>query len=1280
MQAQQDHYPIFEANQVLSNRHLNDVVNYLDEQTRLTRANLIGIGIVCGLEIEFRSNPSAAIRLSKGLGVSSAGYLLIEPDDVELVAYRTYALPDDLAYPPLADVPLWELFPDGEPNTTPLTQPAGFLDDKAVLLFLELKKAGLRNCSPNNCDDKGSAVTVTLRRLLIGRDDLEQLIADANGLGNDLTAAELAKLLADRLNLPDLRLLNYDVPNSRPVTTEAVWAAFQAIFKNTQLVSRTAQALSSAYQAFKPLVEQDYGVDPFSGFEARFGFLDSLPIASGQVRFIQYYYDLFDDLLAAYDEFRWHGLELFCLCGPDEDLFPRHLMLGLIFPESVNEPGLYRQRFLPSPAVGACTEQARAVLSLFKRLVGMIASFTENPPLPDLQDTAIDGQIRITPSLQGAAPLSVKAIPYYYREDGQPPLYQVWNPRLNRRGRAKQNLSYRADEYASDAFVLAPLRYDTEPYDFLRIEGHLGKPHQQVLKTLLTLKTDYRLPIEIVALRTGVFDETIDVDIGREACYFDDLNTLYRAYKREIECAAKKVKKTLFDKKIAVAAKGVGKNAVSNTAASESGSELSAGTLGELYADKYQDRDICNLIDITEPQLINAAIGTLGYLDHLMLQLTDDVSTLDWQALNSHVANMKQWMTDVDSQKDSSDTVGEIDWAVINEVWLTLIDLCKLEALKLIEAELKRRIREVQKLRFLSFFQQKHPGLRHKAGVPMGGTFIIVYHEKPKAKPDPGDIVTRRTGGQTVARNALTAMNTSRGDDFTRALEKVKADVQLMANPELRAVIEGITQAQAGGGVSVEAVVGAGGSIFEQTAAQLADGSVIADFYLPYLCCSNCAPVQFVLPRIPPTFTVAVGCTAANNEAEVTVAPEGGVPPYRVQLDSDPYTDLGETPLQAGAGSHTLKIKDAVGAESEPQALVIAAPLGFGEPSFVCDDDNKNYTATIPISGGTPPYTVNGAELAGSQFVSDPLASGATLTVTVTDSRQCSAATEVVHQCEPPCDLPCDGQSRRCVYRLWLQPPVADAFYESYAHESSILFRFNDKSFTLTGTFISLQIPKDSLNSDFENAIAGVIKKLNEVINQTLVDAFGQAGHNRLPISYAPSDTEPFGTLMIEHFVCDTFSIEFDFAYAKPTPSFSLRWRYSNESGANGESFNGAILINKRLNSKETRIPAFSCNVRNQCRGSAYKKLCEGPEPKVSFDFRPAGNNRSQFIAKVDNVPSSDIDAWVWDAFVAQPTEPFYEGQTVIAELQKQTGPVRLTAITRTGCFGFVQQNIEIIL
>lgn len=58
-----------------------------------------------------------------------------------------------------------------------------------------------------------------------------------------------------------------------------------------------------------------------------------------------------------------------------------------------------------------------------------------------------------------------------------------------------------------------------------------------------------------------------------------------------------------------------------------------------------------------------------------------------------------------------------------------------------------------------------------------------------------------------------------------------------------------------------------------------------------------------------------------------------------------------------------------------------------------CDATNQNYTVTIPLSGGTPPYTVNGNPVTGSTFTSAPITSGATYNFTVSDANGCTAAT-----------------------------------------------------------------------------------------------------------------------------------------------------------------------------------------------------------------------------------------------------------------------------------------------
>ncbi|WP_373396438.1 hypothetical protein V8V91_17195 [Algoriphagus halophilus] len=90
-------YPVFEADQVLSNGHLNNLLNYLEQQERLTRIKLLGRGIVCGLEIQ--SSPSE-ISISKGCGLTSQGYL-IQLCDTSYSSYTNYTpptLPNDLTF------------------------------------------------------------------------------------------------------------------------------------------------------------------------------------------------------------------------------------------------------------------------------------------------------------------------------------------------------------------------------------------------------------------------------------------------------------------------------------------------------------------------------------------------------------------------------------------------------------------------------------------------------------------------------------------------------------------------------------------------------------------------------------------------------------------------------------------------------------------------------------------------------------------------------------------------------------------------------------------------------------------------------------------------------------------------------------------------------------------------------------------------------------------------------------------------------------------------------
>ena len=492
MEPAHNNYPLFESNQVLTSRHLNALFTYLDEQERLTRANLIGIGIVCGLKITF-DQATSTIHVSKGCGITSQGYLIDLPESgISLVSFREgYQVPDAESYHEFisqdnTQYPLWELFPAGEQNATPLSQLD--LGDKALLLCLELKKQSLRNCSPSNCDNKGAEVSVTVKPLLIEHANLDTMIACAKGLWSD-PPGDPETILLRRLGLPDIALPRLDLRKEKLVTAKDIFMAYVKLFQSVSLASSTADALSKAYNAFKPLLQERYPGDPFQPFTAAFGFLDQDPTSASQVNAMQYYYDFFDDLLQAYNEFRWKGAELLCACSPPEGVFPHHLMLGQLLQEK--QPGKYRQHFLPSPALNDCTGRTREVMQLFSRLVEMTQCFH----IPN------ESEIRLTPSSLGEGLLSRKAIPWYYQQTGTPPLYQLWSHEKSMRGRSGQNLSYHISVYNPAA--PDPLDCDMEPYNFLRIEGHLGQNYQIVLEKLLQEISKHNLPIDVVALHTG---------------------------------------------------------------------------------------------------------------------------------------------------------------------------------------------------------------------------------------------------------------------------------------------------------------------------------------------------------------------------------------------------------------------------------------------------------------------------------------------------------------------------------------------------------------------------------------------------------------------------------------------------------------------------------------------------------------------------------------------------------------------------------------------------------
>jgi hypothetical protein len=216
------------------------------------------------------------------------------------------------------------------------------------------------------------------------------------------------------------------------------------------------------------------------------------------------------------------------------------------------------------------------------------------------------------------------------------------------------------------------------------------------------------------------------------------------------------------------------------------------------------------------------------------------------------------------------------------------------------------------------------------------------------------------------------------------------------------------------------------------------------------------------------------------------------------------------------------------------------------------------------------------------------------------------------------------------------------------------------------------QIPADELNNNFDGAMTKTVGILNEEIEKALVQKLGNEGKNRLVLSYEPTKDDPFAVLWIEHFVCETFNIEFAFNQAKPSPAFALQFNYTNETDANGSVFNGTITTNIELNGKQTLVPAFNCRERNQCTGSEFVKLCTDNALKPEFIIERSGDISFIFQSTTKN---KKLTAWVWDVLNTPANEPYFQGEKVDAIIRKPTGMVRLTVINESGCFAFIDKE-----
>jgi len=999
-------YPQFEANQVLTKSHLNQLFNFLDEQNRLTRTNLIGIGIVCGLEVETAAD-GQSLTISHGCGITSQGYL-VSMEDFTATHAEVYTVPEEVAYPVLYDnatqsnrFDLWELTDNGANGGSPLN--AGFLSDKIVMVFVELLEEQLRNCSPNSCDDKGAEVVMSFKPLLIRKTDADTILAEVAALTGAGNNTDINNLITAYLALEEMRMPRVSVPYSAMISTADLVNSYRSILNRTFIEGQLRSNLLAAFDAFQIL---NNGLDRniISNWAAPFA-------ADDQVSFTdphnyQYYYDFISDLMETYREIRLKGIDTLSLCCPNPDLFPRHLFLKEAEVGAVHERK-YRHYFIPSPIHDHHQELAVEVRQLFERLIAQIqqAQFPVNVVSLQIQGR-FDASIKITPSKLGPYPLSDKAIPYYYDVvSGSPALYELWNHALSKAGKANHNLSYHSDQYPglTPSFITQPLLYDLEPYNFLRIEGHVGKNYQSVLSTLTYLKRNGRLAFDFVGIKTGSSPVTSILEQNFE-CHFQDLEAIYRTNMEELCCLLCKVILHFYDIEV------FGQRGDETTPTNipelltcDENLTYTAGTFGFIFEAIYPQLKAQNFSFFA-----NSNFSEFSYAPYFFIFYLIELKGLMEDTLSGFITNSQEtfneYYTYVELLGNALRALAPDDAQGPNFVQTEdLIDhidavllACKKDVFDAITDEYNRRILNIQEQFLLGNYTRQHPGINHKAGVPIGGTFLVVYHgdddpQRPITRPRSGrafvsGFVTNEVGEPLIGVNVV---NRQRGSstltDFDGRFEMVVTTLPSrldISYTGYRSTRVWVTQAQQSFDIILQ--TGSAGNDLE-------DGIVIADFYLPYLCCSDCPPVQFVLsqPTIAPLNVVQDNpiCSTDGTTFTVRCTVSGGTPPY--QRDGvDIMGNFFEVILPSGTEGSVV-VTDSTG---EPFTVLIAEhvcdtpdPLVATPSDPICSPNNDTFTVTCVISGGTPPYTQDGIPVNGTSFQKN-FPSGIGGTVDIVDS------------------------------------------------------------------------------------------------------------------------------------------------------------------------------------------------------------------------------------------------------------------------------------------------------
>lgn len=506
-------YRKFSKGQYIEKTHFNEFLDYFEDQDRLSRVMLEGVGVVCGFKpkLVYIDKQLDNIQLSQGVAITTDGDLLtlnktsevskdlyvsdLKTINIENQKYTHFKAYDNfkVGYAPFYDdkktnqIELWELATAEEATSDfqPINNLSN-LENKCILLYLEDYEKDIKPCRGVDCDNHGIQQIRNLKVLVTTEKQMAHIIGKI-GFTFDPITGEAVPNRRDSIQPHPLFLKNIMKPlkqerivlerliSNKEVDAPILPSDIKKLYQDVLQKNNFGQAIFDNIDEISKLIGEGTTSHP--------GFKSILEYIFTQETGFQYAYDVVQDLADTYAEIIRLLPKAFTQFLPDLISFPKHIMLGKLIPNKQLDP--FRHQFYNSPVL----DQEKAMQKV-KLLISRFNLQIQNFRVPNIKN-----QIRITPSHK-LNPLSNKAVPFYY--DTTQEFLRTWNFDKTSSRSSLDNVRYASGFVTTDP--RGPVNFIIDKSSFYNIEGHQGMDHREAFDKIKEIRDQQQLGFDIMAL------------------------------------------------------------------------------------------------------------------------------------------------------------------------------------------------------------------------------------------------------------------------------------------------------------------------------------------------------------------------------------------------------------------------------------------------------------------------------------------------------------------------------------------------------------------------------------------------------------------------------------------------------------------------------------------------------------------------------------------------------------------------------------------------------------